>query len=350
MLEISLLTILLAVLVLPVSLHAVEKNIEAFLLAMGAAAVTVWHYFGPERLWSVHLAGEIFREPVLITAVVFAAGFLILFFKDKITKYILKAEELLGKKLFSFALIVLLGFSSSVITAIMAAILLVEIVSALRYDREHEIKLVVLGCFSIGLGAVLTPVGEPLSTICIAKLRGAPYNADFFFLLKHLSAYVVPGIVLCGAVGAMIAPKGRSDAKTLGEKETENIRDVFIRAGKVYIFIMALILLGTGFKPIIDQYIIKLSSSSLYWINSLSAVMDNATLASAEISPKMELVKIQFILLGLLIAGGMLVPGNIPNIISAGRLKIKSKEWAKMGLPFGFVMMGAYFAVLRYIL
>jgi predicted cation transporter len=40
-----------------------------------------------------------------------------------------------------------------------------------------------------------------------------------------------------------------------------------------------------------------------------------------------------------LIAGGMLIPGNIPNIIAAHALKIKSTEWAALGVPLGLAMM-----------
>jgi len=35
----------------------------------------------------------------------------------------------------------------------------------------------------------------------------------------------------------------------------------------------------------------------------------------------------------------MLIPGNIPNIIAAHALKIKSTEWARLGVPLGFVLM-----------
>jgi len=50
--------------------------------------------------------------------------------------------------------------------------------------------------------------------------------------------------------------------------------------------------------------------------------------------------------MGLLISGGMLIPGNIPNIISAGKLDITSKEWARLGIPLGLVSMGIYFIIL----
>ncbi|MBI4522949.1 MAG: DUF1646 family protein [Deltaproteobacteria bacterium] len=71
----------------------------------------------------------------------------------------------------------------------------------------------------------------------------------------------------------------------------------------------------------------------------ISAVLDNATLAAAEVGPTLSESQIESALLGLLISGGMLIPGNIPNIIAAHRLQIKSTEWARIGVPLGFVLM-----------
>jgi predicted cation transporter len=51
-------------------------------------------------------------------------------------------------------------------------------------------------------------------------------------------------------------------------------------------------------------------------------------------------------LMGLLIAGGMLIPGNIPNIIAAGKLEITSREWAEVGIPLGLVLMVIFFVFL----
>jgi predicted cation transporter len=42
----------------------------------------------------------------------------------------------------------------------------------------------------------------------------------------------------------------------------------------------------------------------------------------------------------------MLIPGNIPNIISAGKLGITSKEWARLGFPLGVISMAIYFVVI----
>jgi predicted cation transporter len=81
----------------------------------------------------------------------------------------------------------------------------------------------------------------------------------------------------------------------------------------------------------------------------ISAMLDNATLTATEIGPSLNLVQIKSALLGLLIAGGMLIPGNIPNIIAAGKLKIKSSEWARFGVPVGLVAMISCFIVLLFI-
>jgi len=52
------------------------------------------------------------------------------------------------------------------------------------------------------------------------------------------------------------------------------------------------------------------------------------------------------ILMGVIISGGMLIPGNIPNIIAASKLKISSRSWAMIGLPVGLFLMCTYFFIL----
>jgi predicted cation transporter len=249
---------------------------------------------------------------------------------------------------FLFLVIAVLGLLSSVITAIIASLVLVEIVQALPFERTYKIRLCIIACFSIGLGAALTPVGEPLATIVVSLL-----DQDFFFLLRTLGVYIVPGVLLLALFGAVAV--GR-DAVLIHHEEmdeedpdcpmapaAESFSSIVMRAAKIFLFIIALELLGAGFKPLINTYIIHLDSMLLYWINMISAVLDNATLAAAEISPLMGQEQIKAILMGLLISGGMLIPGNIPNIISACKLDIGSKEWAKLGVPLGLAIMLIYF-------
>jgi predicted cation transporter len=242
--------------------------------------------------------------------------------------------------------IVILGLVSSVVTAIIAALVLVEAVRCMKLDRKEEVRMIVLACFAIGLGAALTPLGEPLATIAISKLAREPYHADFWFLMRHLWPFVIPGIAAMGALGFLVmrAPKGV--AVELPAEKKEPLREVFIRTLKVYIFVVGLVFLGTGFTPIIDELVGSISWQALYWVNITSSVLDNATLTAAEIVPQMSIHQITAALLGLLVAGGMLVPGNIPNIIAAGRLKIDARAWAKIGIPIGLAVMAVFFAVL----
>jgi len=237
--------------------------------------------------------------------------------------------------------IIILGILSSVISAIIAALILVEFITVLRLHRRAEIHLTIIACFAIGLGAALTPLGEPLSTIVVSKLGGEPHRATFFYLANLLGVFTIAMVVVCGILSIFLVRESKDDAEaTLStESNEESVGEVFLRSLKVYVFVMALIFLGAGFKPLIDAYFTKIPVLALFWANMVSAILDNATLAAAEIGPSLTESQIKSALLGLLISGGMLIPGNIPNIIAAHALKITSTEWARLGVPLGFVLM-----------
>jgi predicted cation transporter len=328
------------VLILPFLVHWVEKQLEAFLFVMGCLAVTI------SGLWSWHLVKEALLDPIKITLAVFIAGLIFKFIRPKIGKWTHDFARKFGYSTLFFIIVVGLGLSSSIITAIIAALILAEVISVLKLPRATEVRLVVIACFSIGLGAVLTPIGEPLSTIAVSKLRGEPYHAGFFFLLQLLGKWVIPLVVLLGIFSLFFGIKHEGKQLALKEDRPEGTKDIFIRTGKVYLFVLALVFLGTGFTPFVDKYLVHIPSLALYWVNITSAVLDNATLTAAEISPAMPIATIKDALFGLLIAGGMLIPGNIPNIICAGKLSIKSKEWAVFGVPLGMAIMTAFFIVL----
>lgn len=332
--------VLLMVLVLPFSVKHVEEQLEAFLFAMGALAVTI------SGGWSGHLVAEAFKEPVMISAAVLVAGFIFGAVRHRLQGWMDSGKRRFGQRLLVILVVAGLGLLSSMITAIIAALILSEAVTALKLSRRVEIKIVILACFSIGLGAVLTPIGEPLSTIAVARLRGEPHNADFWFLARLLGGWIVPMVLGLGIWAGMLDGEDKESSKGLSEDKAEGTKDVVARALKVYVFVMALVLLGHGFTPIVDTYLVRVPGWALYWINMVSAVLDNATLAAAEISPQMDLERIKDILLGLLISGGMLIPGNIPNIICASKLGIKSKEWAAFGAPVGLGLMAGAFVIL----
>ena len=86
---------------------------------------------------------------------------------------------------FIFLVILILGLLSSVITAIIAAIVLVELILVINLDKKTETNIVIIACFAIGLGAALTPIGEPLSTIVVSKMQ-----ADFWFLARNFGVFI----------------------------------------------------------------------------------------------------------------------------------------------------------------
>ncbi len=328
------------VLLLPLLVKKVGEQLEVFLFVMGAAAVTV------TSQWSVPLLRQAVEEPWKITVAVLAAGLLFHFLRGALHKGIERLRVFTGAHVMAVALVVVIGLLSSVITAIIASLILVEIVRSLHLSRKVETRLVIMACFSIGLGAALTPVGEPLATIAISKLAGEPYHAGFWFLLERLWMYIIPGIVICGVIAAFVMRTGTGEGDEDEPEAPEKLTEVFVRTGKVYVFVFGLVLLGTGFTPIIDRFAGSVSHLALFWANIVSAILDNATLTAAEIVPAMEIHQVVAALMGLLIAGGMLVPGNIPNIIAAGRLKIDARAWAVFGLPVGMALMTACFVVL----
>ncbi|MGL5206004.1 MAG: DUF1646 family protein [Acidaminococcaceae bacterium] len=329
--------IVLVVLVMPFTNKKIERNLEIFLFSMGVLSVLV------SDQMSMGLLLKALEEPFMIAAAVLVFGLLFKKYNEKISVAIHRIQQVIPHKVLVFLIVVVLGLISSLITAIIAALFLVEIVGVLKLERKNEIALTIITCFSIGLGSALTPIGEPLATIVVSKL-----GVDFWYLFRNFAIYIIPTVIALGLFAAFFVKDSEAEGDGAKSSESESYKDVIVRAFNVYLFVMALTFLGTGLKPVIDRFILGLPSEILYWINMISAVLDNATLAAAEISDKMSDRQITAILMGLLISGGMLILGNIPNIISANKLDIPSKEWAKVGVPLGLVIMLVFSVPLLY--
>lgn len=338
-------SLIAVVLFLPLTVHKVEENLEAFLFLCGAFAVTV------SKMWSGHLVLTALEDPIKITLAVLIAGLLFRKFNKNIQHLTHWAVKKLGLRWTLFLIVFLLGVTSSLITAIIAALVLAEVAVMLPLERKGRIKLVTFSCFSIGMGAVLTSIGEPLGTVVLSKLAGEPHNADFFFLIDHLGWYVLGGILFMSGMASSLRECPICHAPGVKEGADEHsVKSIVVRAAKVYLFVMALVFLGDGLKPLAMQTISHLSANWLYWINMLSAVLDNATLAAIEVTPDIQTRTLTFLLMSLIVSGGMLIPGNIPNIICASKLGIKSKEWAKAAFGLGLAIMIAYFVILSAVL
>src|SRR6266851_832804 len=309
--------VLLAVLLGPVLVKPIEENIEIFFLIAGSFASAI------TGQWSRKLFHTALAEPIALTIAVLVFGVIARILRPTLDRSLQRMIKVIAPRWIYFGLIITLGLLSSVITAVIAALILVEAVALLKLDRQSETAAVVLACFAIGLGAALTPVGELLGTI------------------------VVVGIIIVGAVSLFLPAKYGHSLKA--DAHNDSWSEIFLRAGKVYIFVAGLVGLSWGLRPLVDEYISQMPQWALFWINSISAIVDNATLTAAEIGPSLSHSQQRCVLMGLLISGGMLIPGNIPNIVAAGRLGISSREWARVGLVAGFPLMLLCFAALQWI-
>ena len=323
---------------LPFTIHAVEKELEAFLFVLGILAVSI------TGLWSWELVTHALKEPIAISLAVLITGLLFRQFRKAITKFIEVVEDKIGLKPTIVLFVFVLSLLSSAITAIIAALILCERAATLRFSQRDTVHVIVMGCFAIGMGAVLTPLGEPLSTIVTSKLAEEPHNAGFFYLFNLLWEFILPGVLLFSLLAARTKDPQNITKQSV---DHESKKDILVRAAKVFLFVMALVFFGQGLTPLAEISILKLPEWALYWANSISAILDNATLAAAEIVPSMTNKQIEFLLMALIISGGFLIPGNIPNIICASKFKIKSKEWAKDALPIGIAVMLVYFVILN---
>src|SRR5690625_1359741 len=210
---IGLIIILLLVLFLPFT-KLVGRNLEVFLFIMGVSSVLV------SQVLNFELFLEALQEPIYITLAVLVAGLLFKWFQGPIENGVLSVSEAMPFRLFIALLVIVLGLISSVITAIIAAIILVSVVGVLHLDRKSEIRLIIIACFSIGMGAALTPIGEPLSTITVSKL-----NETFFYLLDLIGIYIIPGVIGFGVLAAIMVKskeKGPKHADSLNKNESDS--------------------------------------------------------------------------------------------------------------------------------
>ncbi len=167
-LDIGLFAIVLIVLVGPFMSKKIEHNLEVFLFIMGVLAVTISTFYSKEALsalgytehqmeligWNMEIVMEALKEPIIkgIVPMVLVAGVLFHYGRSRAQMAMNSIIKKVPAKIVVFLLVFILGLSSSLITAIIASLLLVELMNCMPFDRKTKINLVIIACFSIGLG------------------------------------------------------------------------------------------------------------------------------------------------------------------------------------------------------
>jgi predicted cation transporter len=320
----------------PLAVHFIEENIEAYIFIIGIVATLIGSGFNSQ------LVLKAAEEPIMITIAVVVAGVLFGFTRERLDGLFARLRRRVGRPVLAAVSIFILAILSGVITAIIAALVLVEMVGLLRLDDQRRTRVTVAACFAIGLGAALTRVGEPLSALAASALQ-LPFMGLFYLL----GPWILPGVA---AASLLVGFFARGDYQEAASRSSvhETPLTAILQAVKVYVFVAGLVLVSNAYGAIAARVVDALSNDALFWLNTVSAALDNATLVALEVH-NMTLPRAREAIIALLVSGGMLIPGNIPNIVSAGALRISSTAWARIGIPIGLVGLGIYFALLKFL-
>ena len=330
----------LHLLILPLTWRWAESHLELFLLAVGAAAVTI------SGLWSGELVRKTLASPVYVSIIVVVVSVIF----NNYSRYIFRVLFAFFRALeprYSFALLVLLlGMTSSMVSVTVSALVLAEVLQVVNLGHDTNVKITVFACYAIGLGAVLTPLAEPMGLVINNALSVPPHNADFFFLLRNFFGWIFPGICGLSVAAGFAARHAGTTLQMHIREDKETYTSILRRTLHVYMFVAALTLISTGLRPLAQSTITHLGGKVLFLANAVSVIIDNATLAAIEIVPTISHTDLIYMVIGLAAFGSMLVQGNLPNIVAAEKLGIKSREWAAIAVPTGLVLMASYFVLL----
>ena len=330
----------LNLLVWPLASRWVESHLEIFLLLIGAAAVTV------SGGWSVAFVYKTLQYPVNVAFVVLVVSLIF----NNYSRYIFRILFVFFKQFeprYSFAILIfLLGASSSLVSVTVSALVLAEVLKVVNLERSATVRITVFACYAIGLGAVFMPLAEPMGLVIHSALSQPPHNADFFFLLRTFFGWIVPGLLVLSCAAGYAARHAGSTVQMHIREDKEPYGSMLRRTWHVYLFVAALHLISTGLRPLAQSTVTHLGGKVLFLANAVSVMIDNATLAAIEMVPTLSQRDLIYMVLGLVACGSMLLQGNLPNIVAAEKLGIKSREWARIAVPTGLVLMGGYFIAL----
>lgn len=319
--------VIAAVLVGPLFVGIIERHVETFFLVIGVLTALMMGRFNEALVWGV------MTEPIGFTAAVLVFGGVFRLMRSYLDAIFHRVIEAMDPRVLCFSLAIGLGFLAPFITPVVAALIFVEAISLMRCGRIAEVGATIFACFAIGIGAGLTPLGMPGFAVVLRSL-----HVDFWYLAHLLGPFIIVGVILAAVPMLFLPYSSREPLDAVRDKDSWKLV-LLIRPGRVYVFIAGLVALSDGLRPLVDAYIHRIPNGLLFWLNTVSAIVDNSTLAAVEIGPSLSRGQQRAALLGLLVSGGALITGAIPNIVAASRLGITSSEWARIGLGTAAILL-----------
>ncbi|MDD1748850.1 MAG: DUF1646 domain-containing protein [Methanothrix sp.] len=241
--EIGLIPLFVAVLLGPLLVERIERNLEAFLFLMGACAVAL------SRSWHIGLVEEAIQEPLVFSIVlsVLLAGLIAHYIRPDFLRSIndILLDRITMKVIF-LEIVVVLGLLAAIITPVLSFFVLVESVNHLPLTRRTRAKITVLGCISIFLGAALSLVEGPFSAIAAARMQGAFPSAGIM-PLELQSLYIILSILMLGLISMFFAGER---VNAIGKQTCERVsfhKCLAVWSARVCMFTGALLLVGVAF-------------------------------------------------------------------------------------------------------
>src|SRR5260370_9712312 len=111
--------------------------------------------------WSSGLFRAALAEPIALTIAVLVFGVIARILRPTLDRSLQRMIKVVAPRWIYFGLIITLGLLSSVITAVIAALILVEAVALLKLDRPGKTAAVVLARFAIRMEPAVTPGVSP---------------------------------------------------------------------------------------------------------------------------------------------------------------------------------------------
>ncbi len=168
----------------PVVSRAIEEHIEVFFLAIGLLAMTL------AGAWRWDVASRTAALPVGITLTVIVADVIFGRARGLLDRALGWMQARVAHSLLCGGAVFVIALLSAMLTAVVAALMLAEVVELMRLRPRSRVRVTVAGCFAIGLGSSLAPLGGPLSTLAASGL-----GMGFGGLFAMLAPYVLPGML-----------------------------------------------------------------------------------------------------------------------------------------------------------
>ena len=138
----------------PLAVTRIEHNIELYCLTLGVLATILGTGFTHE------LVLEALHEPVAISIAVIVAALLFGWTRPWLDLAFRRLRRRVSRPVLTAVSVFVIASLSSIITAIVGALVLVEVIGLLHFTGDKRVRVTVAGCFAIGMGASLTPLGE----------------------------------------------------------------------------------------------------------------------------------------------------------------------------------------------